>query len=73
MFEVKHSLDTLSKHGIISGPYFPVFGQNTGKYGPEITWYLDTYHAVKVMPGILEIFILVAFDHCLHPLHPTNI
>ena len=38
----------------ISCPYFPVFGldteiygvQNTGKYGPEITPYLDNFHAV---------------------------
>ena len=37
---------------IISGPYFPAFGlisvfsPNTGKYGPEITRYLDTFRAV---------------------------
>ena len=31
----------MSKHGVISGP-------NTGKYGPEITPYLDTFHAVIV-------------------------
>ena len=45
----------VSKYGVISGPYFPVFGlnteisvfsPNTGKYGPEITPYLDTFHAV---------------------------
>ena len=36
----------VSKYGVISGPYFPVFGLNTGKYGPEITLYLDTLHAV---------------------------
>ena len=29
----------------ISGPYFPAFGLNTGKYGPEIPPYLDTFHA----------------------------
>ena len=38
-----------------SGPYFPVFGlntetygvsPNTGKYGPEKTPYLDTFHAM---------------------------
>ena len=29
-----------------SGPYFPAFGLNTGKYGPEKTPYLDTFHAV---------------------------
>ena len=36
----------VSKYGDISGPYFPVFSPNTGKYGPEITPYLDTFHAV---------------------------
>ena len=25
----------VSKCGVFSGPYFPVFGLNTGKYGPE--------------------------------------
>ena len=25
--------------GVISGPYFPVFSPNTGKYEPEITPY----------------------------------
>ena len=32
----------MSKDGVISGLYFPVFGLNSGKYGPEITPYLDT-------------------------------
>ena len=36
----------VSKCGVISGPYFPVFSPNTGKYRPEITPYLDTSHAV---------------------------
>ena len=36
-----------SKYGVISGPYFPVFSPNTGKYEPEITPYLDTFHAVN--------------------------
>ena len=36
-----------SKYGVISGPYFPAFGLNTGKYGPKITKYLDTFHAVN--------------------------
>ena len=29
----------VSKYGVISGPYSPVFSPNTGKYGPEITPY----------------------------------
>ena len=33
-----------SKYGVISGPYFPAFSPNTGKYEPEITRYLDTSH-----------------------------
>ena len=45
----------VSKYGVVSGPYFPAFGltmylslfsPNAGKYGPEITPYLDTFHAV---------------------------
>ena len=30
-----------------SGPYFPVFSPNTGKYEPKKTPYLDTFHTVK--------------------------
>ena len=36
----------VSKYGVFSGPYFSVLGLNTGKYGPEKTPYLDTFHAV---------------------------
>ena len=36
----------VSKYGVITGPYFPVFSPNTGKYRPEITPYMDTFHAV---------------------------
>ena len=41
---VKYSVIQLKKFGI-SGPYFPVFGLNTGTYGPEITPYLDSFQA----------------------------
>ena len=34
----------MSRYGVISGPYFPVYSPNTGKYGPEITPYLDAFH-----------------------------
>ena len=30
----------MSKYGVFSGPYFPVFIPNTGKYGPEKAAYL---------------------------------
>ena len=36
----------MSKYGLFPGPYFPVFSPNTGKYGPEKTPYLDTFHVV---------------------------
>ena len=60
----------VSKYGVISGPYFPVFGlnteryvfsSNTGKYGPEITPYLDTFHAVhaKFFEEIFNNFLVL--------------
>ena len=41
------------KVGDFSGPYFPVFSSNTGKYRPEKTAYLDTFHA-----GLRSRFVL---------------
>ena len=35
-----------SNYRVFSGPYFPAFGLNTGKHGPQKTPYLDTFHAV---------------------------
>ena len=65
----------MSKYGVISGPCSPVFGvntkiyeqvfifsPNTGKYGPEITPYLDTsrsdsssHRRCSVKIGVLKI------------------
>ena len=42
----------VSKYGAFSGPYFPVFSPNTGKYGPEKTAYLDTFHAVFLVVNV---------------------
>ena len=39
----------VSKYGVFSGSYFSIFSPNTGKYGPEKTPYLNTFHAVKKM------------------------
>ena len=33
----------VSEYGVFSGPYFPVFTPNTGKYWPEKTPYLDIF------------------------------
>ena len=46
----------VSKYGVISGPYFPAVGMNTGKGGPEITPYLDTFHAVLLNKSLMENF-----------------
>ena len=45
----------LSKYGVISGPYFPVFSSNTGEYGPEITLYLDSFHTVIPISNVLHL------------------
>ena len=49
----------MSKDGVISGPYFPAFGLNTERYdfsGPEITPYLDTFHAgLSIQSGGIDI------------------
>ena len=47
-FFLSHTAWKESEYGVISGPYFPVFSPNTGKYGPEISPYLDTFHTVPV-------------------------
>ena len=45
-------MSKVSKLGVISGPYFPVFGLNTGKYRREVTPYLDTFHPVHIIGKI---------------------
>ena len=47
----------VSKYGVISGPYFTVFGLNAGKYRPEINPYLDTSHAVLVYQDITPVLL----------------
>ena len=44
-------------------PYFPVFGLHTGKYGPEKTPYLKTFHAViLVEPDTLVSGLIVVIS-----------
>ena len=47
-----HTARKISKYRVFSGPYFPVFGLNTGKDGPEKTPYLDTFYTMSVIPKI---------------------
>ena len=44
-----------------SGPYFPVFGLNTGKYGQEETPYLDTFHEVFRFDIVFNFFVNAQF------------
>ena len=46
----------MSNYWVICGPCFPVFELNAGKYGPEITLYLDTFHAVDEWQNV-KIFV----------------
>ena len=50
----------MPKYGVFSGPYFPVFSRNTGKYRPEKTPYLDTFHAVTFDIDTCSCLILTA-------------
>ena len=56
----------MSKYRVFSGPFLPAFSLNTekygylsifnpnvGKYGPEKTPFLDTFHAV-IKTGVFE-------------------
>ena len=57
------------------GPHFPVFGLNTGKYGPEKT-YRDTFHAVILTLNGITIGnkrpIVETFNNFLSILVPTK-
>ena len=54
----------MSKYAVFSGPYFMVFGLNTGKYGPEKAPYLDNFYAVLEM-GWFVITQLLKTDFAL--------
>ena len=52
----------VSKYGVFSGLYFPIFGPNTGKYGPQKAPYLDTFHAVLENSGFFTPFHPLIFQ-----------
>ena len=51
----------MSNYWVICGPCFPAFELNTGKYGPEITPSLDTFHAVDEWQNV-KIFVGTNFQ-----------
>ena len=52
----------VSKYGVTSDPYFPVFSPNTRKYGSEITPYLDTFHADYPNRELFQVRIFLDLD-----------
>ena len=59
----------MSKYGVISGPYFLVFSSNTGKYGQEISPYLDAFPAVcnTIKKTLLLRLLVVEFKFYKNP------
>ena len=56
----------MAEYGVISVPYFPAFGLKTGKYGPEITPYLNTFHAVTTFLIICKAYPVPARWDAFH-------
>ena len=50
-FQVMNCVKSVQNSEFFLGPYFPAFGLNTEKYGPEKYPYLDTFHAVEMPSG----------------------
>ena len=57
----------MSKYGVFSGPYFPIFGMNTeiygetGKDGPEKTPHLDIFlRSEQTNFGVLQTRLLIS-------------
>ena len=44
---ILQTLREVCKYGVFSGPYFPAFSPDPGKYGPEKNPYLNTFYAVR--------------------------
>ena len=64
---LRWTVSKVSIYEVFSGSYFPLFGLNTGKYGPEITPYLDIFHAVYYYQiPVLSIIFLFEISKSLH-------
>ena len=56
----------MSKYGVFSGLYFLVFSPNAGKYEPEKTPHLDTFHAVVFyQKAVLNNFVKLMLKHLI--------
>ena len=52
----------VTKYGVFSGPYFPIFSPNAGKCGPEQTPHLDTFHTASVLSTYQKWQEISAYD-----------
>ena len=50
--------DWIRRFTDFSGPYFPAFSPNTGKYGPEKTLYLNTFHTVSILTHYIPVLLI---------------
>ena len=60
----------MPKYEVFSGPYFPVFCPNAGKYGPEKTPYFATLNIVQRHRALCipALFLLFFNSHLDRPL-----
>ena len=58
----------VSRYGVFSDLYFPVFSRNTGKYEPEKNPYLDTFYAVLQNDESFGIWLFGQFYQQMSPL-----
>ena len=68
--EITFTVRNVSKYGVFSGLYHPVFISSAGKYGPEKTPYLDTFHAV-ILSIIISLNLIFKKGCCL--LHKIDV
>ena len=59
----RHGIKKLKAHHrvkIVQIRTISVFSPNTGKYGPEITTYLDTFHAMKFNKKLTDLYFMTS-------------
>ena len=72
--------EKVSNYGVFSSPYFPVFGLNIEKYGPEKSSYLDSFHAVMFSSSRHYLLVMIQINWFsflklfiqLYPMHPFS-
>ena len=57
----QNGLNFTTKHCLKNAQIWSLFSPNAGKYGPENTPYLDTFHAVKFFSFIFSFIFLTFF------------